>query len=81
MVQSGEVVASAWMDNKVVTAMWTGYCSNKTTVQRVEKTGSKITVQCPAGIASYNTNMGGVDRGDQLRGYYRRHTKSRKFYR
>ncbi len=31
-------------------------------------------------IVLYNKKMGGVDRGDQLRGYYSCRTKSRKFY-
>ena len=35
---------------------------------------------CPASVIAYNTFMGGVDRGDQLRGYYSCRTKSRKFY-
>ena len=37
-------------------------------------------VQCPENIIHYNKYMGGVDRGDQLRGYYSCRTKSRNFY-
>ena len=35
---------------------------------------------CPEAIISYNKFMGGVDRGNQLRGYYSCRMKSRKFY-
>ena len=45
-----------------------------------QKDGSQISVPCPQAIMSYNVYMGGVDRGDQLRGYYSCRTKSRKFY-
>ena len=45
-----------------------------------QKDGSRIAVPCPEAVISYNSNMGGVDRGDQLRGYYNCHTKSCKFY-
>ena len=38
------------------------------------------TVPCPASIIAYNKFMGGVDCGDQLRGYYRCRSKSGKFY-
>ena len=50
------------------------------TVLRGTQDGSHIPVPCPQSIILYNTYMGGVDRGDQLRGYYRCRTKSRKFY-
>lgn len=81
-LQSGEISASAWMDNKVVTAMYTGFNRDSTdTVTRMEKTRESISVQCPEAIAAYNRHMGGVDRGDLLRGYYHRHTKGRKYYR
>ena len=54
--------------------MFSGFGSqDRAVVQRREKTGERR--------SAYNTFMGGVDRGDQLRGYYHRHTKSRKFYR
>ena len=79
--QAGKVVASAWMDRKVVMLMSTT-CqpSESGTVQRKQKDGSRVEVPCPASIILYNKFMGGVDRGDQLRGYYRCRTKSRKFY-
>ena len=50
------------------------------TVLRRQKDGSRIPVPCPEAIISYNEFKGGVDRGDQLRGYYSCRTKSRKFY-
>ena len=81
MVQSDHVSAAAWKDNKVVLSMFTGFSPlDETVVERKNKTGAKLDVSCPAGIAAYNRCMGGVDRGDQLRGYYQRHNKSRKFY-
>ena len=49
-------------------------------VLRRQRDGTRITLPCPASIISYNAFMGGVDRGDQLRGYYNCRSKSRKFY-
>ena len=70
-VQANEIAASAWMDNKVVTAMYSRYGpSESTTVLRRQKDGTRNSVPCPVAIAAYNNYMGGVDRGDQLRGYY-----------
>ena len=49
-------------------------------VLRRHKDHTRTPVRCPEGIILYNKNMGGVDRGDQQRGYYSCRTKSRKFY-
>ena len=75
-------MASAWLDKKVVMVMSTS-CQDPTlelTVSRQLSDGSKIEVPCPSSISEYNTYMRGVDRGDQIRGYYKTRTKCRKFY-
>ena len=69
-LQKGEITASAWKDCKVVTVL-----SNNTqptdngAVLRKQQDGTRISVPCPQAIISYNEFMGGVDQGDQLRGY------------
>ena len=69
------------MDNKVVTVTSTTTQPSETgTVLRRQRNGSRIPVSCPGAIIFYNLWMGGVDRGDQLRGYYHCRVKSRKFY-
>ena len=80
-VQAGKVSASAWMDRKMVMVMSTN-CqpSSCGTVSRKQRDGTSLEVPCPESIISYNKFMGGVDRGDQLRGYYRCRSRSRKFY-
>ena len=50
------------------------------TMLRRQRNGSRIPVSCPGAIIFYNLWMGGVDHGDQLRGYYHCRVKSRKFY-
>lgn len=80
-VQKGMVTASVWKDRRNVTVMST--CTQPQasgTVQRRQLDGSRIPVSCPESIIVYNAYMGGVDRGDQIRGYYSCRTKSRKFY-
>ena len=52
-----------------------------TTVKRQTKDGHVENTTCPLSIQLYNSYMGGVDRADQLRGYYRVRMKSHKFYR
>ena len=80
-VQKESVSASAWMDRKVVMVM-SSNCqpTGVGAVLRRQQDGSRIPVTCPESIISYNQYMGGVDRGDQLSGYYSCRTKSRKFY-
>lgn len=81
MVQKGGVSACAWMDRKVVMAMFSNAQPSATSsVLRRQKDHTRIPVTCPESILLYNKYMGGVDRGDQLRGYYSCRTKSRKFY-
>ena len=75
------MTASSWMDNKVVTVMSTTSQPAATgTVLRRQRDGTRVSVPCPEAIITYNQSMGGVDRGDQLRGYYNCKVKSRKFY-
>ena len=79
-VQAGEVTAAAWMDRKMVTIMSTNsQPSAARTVLRKQKDGTRIHVPCPESIISYNMFMGGVDRGDQLRGYYSCRSKVENF--
>ncbi len=47
---------------------------------RRKKNGTREPVTCPEAIKIYNEKMGGVDRGDQLRGYYQVRMKCRKVY-
>ena len=69
------------MDNKSVTVMSTNTQPTATgSVLRRQKDGMWMAVLCPEAVMAYNSNMEGVDQGDQLRGYYNCHTKSRKFY-
>ena len=79
-IQKGNVCASSWMDRKIVTVMSTTSQPDVGSVLRRQKDGSRISVPCPLSIMEYNNFMGGVDRGDQVRGYYSCRTKCRKFY-
>ena len=49
-------------------------------VLRKQNNGQHISVTCPQSIINYNAFMGGVHKGDQIRGYYRCRIKTRKFY-
>ena len=61
--------------------MYTG-CdpTEKGTVMRRQRDGTREPIPCPAASINYNQHMGGVDLGDQLIGYYHLRMKSRKFY-
>ena len=79
--QSGNLVATAWKDNKVVNVASTlSDPSETTSVDRRQKDGTRISVCCPLCVLLYNMYMGGVDEADQLRGYYHVRLKCTKNY-
>ena len=68
VVQKGGVSACAWMDRKV---MFTNAQPSATaSVLRRQKDHTRTPISCPEAVLLYNKCMGGIDRGDQLRGYY-----------
>ena len=54
--------------------------TESTTVLRRLKDGTRVPVHCPVMIRAYNEKMGGVDNGEQSRGYYKLRAMCRKFY-
>lgn len=79
--QEGNLLTSLWQDKKTVSFLST--CCQPTsdiTVKRRQKDGTRIDVKCPEAVYVYNKFMGGVDKNDQLRGYYSVRTKSVKSY-
>ncbi len=79
--QDGNLVASVWRDRKLVYTMSTNCpATGSTQVRRKEKDGSSRMVSRPPHVVEYNKYMARVDKADQLRGYYRVRSKSRKFY-
>ncbi len=80
--QSNRLAVSLWQDNRAVVVASTNCNPTETMhVQRRQKDGSRLSIQCPSSISLYNTYMGGVDHNDQLHGYYSVRTKGKKCYR
>jgi hypothetical protein len=79
--QSGNFTVSVWQDSKpvLVAASNSDPLANMS-VTRKQKDGTRITVAAPMSVVEYNKYMGGVDKNDQLRGYYHVRLKSRKYY-
>ena len=77
----GNMAAVTWQDTKPITCASTNIDPELMTLaKRKKKDGATMTIPCPQSIAQYNQKMGGVDRNDQLRGYYGIKIKSHKFY-
>ena len=78
---SNGVSVTVWRDTKLVYVMSSNTSSMSTTnARRKAQDGSTRDVPCPESVMLYNAHMGGVDRADQLRGYYPIRMKCRKFY-
>ena len=56
------------------------FSPSEVAVRRRQKDGSRTEVSCLLAIKIYNIFMGGVDKNNQLQGYYSVRTKSRKSY-
>ena len=79
--QRGNLVASVWMDKNSVNMLSTLSQADAThTAQRKQQDGTRVSVQCTDAVVLYNRYMGGVDKRDQLRQYYRVRTRCRKYY-
>ena len=70
---SGLFLASVQKDKRIIHFLSTPHvaqASSPVTVQRREKEGTKRNVECPPLLPDYQSFMRGIDRGDQLMGYY-----------
>ena len=75
------LVATVWQDKRQVSMLSTFTKPDVTTsVTRRQRDGSHISISIPEAVSVYNSNMAGVDRGDQLRKYYSVRLKCRKYY-
>ena len=77
----GNLITVLWQDSKPIACASTNIDAQCTSiVKRKKNDGSTLSIPCPMSITHYNKKMGGVDRNDQLRGYYGIKIKSQKFY-
>lgn len=80
--QQNQLLALAWRDRKVVYLLSTIHTNSVTEVSRRIRENNRFTRKifpCPQGVSDYTTNMGGVDRADQLCGYYLTDRKGHKW--
>ena len=76
--QKGSLVATAWLDNRVVSVLSTNSQPEEfQSISRKQKDGSPIDIDCPQAVVLYSKHMRGVDHNDQ---YYKVRTKGRKYY-
>ena len=79
--KDSNITVSIWQDSRPVVIIANNVDgTTKEIVKRRKKDGSRETYTCPSSIALYNRFMGGVDRNDQIRGYYHTPVKCRKCY-
>jgi hypothetical protein len=69
-----------WRDTKAFRLASNYHGSEVVQVERKQRDGSFRKKPCPKAIADYVDNMGGVDTANQLRSYYERDRKSKKWW-
>ena len=83
-LSNGPLLAAVWYDHKFVHFMSTMHSATLSgslpTIMRRNKDGSQEPVPCPPLLPDYQQYMRGVDRGDQMIGYYNIGRRSRKWW-
>ena len=64
-----KLAAFQWCDSKVVNCVST-YLDMSTTQVKRQVGAEKKQFDCPSALRHYQENMGGVDKGDQVRGHF-----------
>ena len=81
---SGPLLATVWLDKRIIhmlSTMHVAYPSSApATVRRRAGDGTQEDVMCPPCLPDYQAYMRGVDRGDQLVGYYNLGRRSKKWW-
>ena len=79
----GPILACVWKDKRVIHFLSTIHvakCEPPATVLRRNELGTQDLVECPPCLPDYQSFMRGVDKGDQLIGYYNIGRCSRKWW-
>ena len=80
---SGPLLATVWVDKRSIYFLSTMHVAESTeesTVKRRKPDGLQEDVLCPPLLPDYQAYMRGVDRGDQLIGYYNAGRRSKKWW-
>ena len=81
VLQSKQLVATSWYDNRQVNFLSTNSSPLQSTrVERRQKNGDVRIVESRLAISNYQAYMGGVDRADQLRTQYSCSRKAKKYW-
>ena len=68
------------MDSKAVNIISNFHGTEMATIQRTQKDGTKLTVNCPSTVRDYNKFMGGIDKADICCAIYGTSRKSMKWW-
>ena len=67
--RQGPILALRWRDKRDVTMLSTKHTPAMTTVS-IRMRGGCVSKEKPMAVDDYNRHMGGVDKSDQMLGYY-----------
>ena len=83
VMQKGNLVFTKWHDKRDVSILSTNCdpLDPPNVIERRNTRGEVVRVEKPKAVVMYNEHMGGVDRANQLRSYYRTCRPSHKWYR